>query len=201
MEPPVTRRQSVRRCLFGKPNKQKVDEWLTNELSQINKEKSEKWSFDFVAGRPFEDGEIEFEKLRAAEVPSVYRPSKRCPRVRLDVASTSKEPSGPKTRSFSRRELANDSTPQKECNLKQAKLTNYLTVRKRRSLDAIQKKSQSEMKNKRVDPPGSPFRFVSKDDESAFECSSSVTSPRKSPIKRRNGRSLVLNGVIQTKRM
>uniref|UniRef100_A0A1I7XDX7 CDI domain-containing protein n=1 Tax=Heterorhabditis bacteriophora TaxID=37862 RepID=A0A1I7XDX7_HETBA len=62
----------ARRCLFGRPDPIKVDQWLGEELDKLNIESKAKWNYDFVKDKPVE-GDVIYEAIKADEVPSVYR--------------------------------------------------------------------------------------------------------------------------------
>ncbi|KHN74466.1 Cyclin-dependent kinase inhibitor 1 [Toxocara canis] len=71
----VKKKDSARRCLFGKPGKKGTDTWLANSLKQIDGSRASKFNFDFENDRPMvdEDGEYVFEAVDEKEVPSFYR--------------------------------------------------------------------------------------------------------------------------------
>lgn len=45
-------KRSARRCLFGRPDPQNVDQWLTKELNEIRREQQLRWGFLFSPENP-----------------------------------------------------------------------------------------------------------------------------------------------------
>lgn len=45
-------KRSARRCLFGRPDPQNVDKWLTKELNEIRREQQLRWDFLFGPENP-----------------------------------------------------------------------------------------------------------------------------------------------------
>ncbi|WKX94594.1 hypothetical protein Q1695_011682 [Nippostrongylus brasiliensis] len=191
------KKQRVRRCLFGKPDPVEVDKWLSENTDRQLKSSQEKWSFDFENDTPVK-GDVEYEVIPVDKVPSLYKPyapAKKRIRKAAEFdpsvpSASSGEPeieSGssvhrPVTRSCVKR---GSGSPR---GLKQAMLTNYLKVRKRRSAEQGNSKHAAESLKGTKPAPSSPFRFVSEEQSSAVtegeSSRSSSRSPPKSPRKR-----------------
>ncbi|ETN72735.1 hypothetical protein RB195_019690 [Necator americanus] len=197
------RRQRVKRCLFGKPDQKEVEKWLTETSKKQLRQSREKWSYDFELDIPV-SGDVEYEAIPVNKVPSIYKSCSvgrrkggriaefdpNVPSASKDEGVTDEEPSHhrPLTRSCTK--LRDDNHMLHHKSLKQAKLTNYLKVRKRRSADSRNNKDAvTPVKTMKSAAPNSPFRFV----ESTYseEASCGETSPRslsasppKSPRKR-----------------
>ncbi|KAJ1373997.1 hypothetical protein KIN20_036577 [Parelaphostrongylus tenuis] len=196
----------IRRCLFGRPNRNEVDKWLSEADKKQLKTSKEKWSYDFELDTPV-SGDVEYEILPLDKVPSVYKPCKiRNKKARKvlefdsNVPSVSKEEEEsesdwssdlhrPLTRSFMKQHGGDLARSLR--NLKQAKLTNYLRVRKRRTVETQSpKRTASSLKSTKSVLPSSPFRFVDDVDSQGVVSPdstsprSSSTSPMKSPRKR-----------------
>ncbi|KAK6103134.1 Cyclin-dependent kinase inhibitor family protein [Brugia pahangi] len=78
MGPVKLLKRSARRCLFGRPDPQNVDQWLTKELSEIRREQHRRWGFLFGHENPCASAittEWEFTPVPAESVPQFYRSS------------------------------------------------------------------------------------------------------------------------------
>ncbi|CAJ0607181.1 unnamed protein product [Cylicocyclus nassatus] len=198
------RNRRVKRCLFGKPDQQEVEKWLDETSKKQLKRSKDKWSYDFELDVPVK-GDIEYEPVSIDQVPSIYKPHKIGKRRRREVSEfnpnipsasseegTSEEGSDKSHRPFTRSctKQSDNNSLQNRKSLKQAKLTNYLKVRKRRSADSRgSKDAVTPIKNMKSAAPSSPFRFVEPNAESEGVMDddsprSSSASPPKSPRKR-----------------
>ncbi|XP_035828516.1 myosin heavy chain kinase C-like [Aplysia californica] len=87
------KRPPVRRCLFGRPNRENLDRNLSvqeNLLTQENddtKRFRERWGFDPALGKPMEGGDFECTPVDIQSVPSFY--SKGYPRRKTKPCSRS----------------------------------------------------------------------------------------------------------------
>ncbi|VDM54014.1 unnamed protein product [Angiostrongylus costaricensis] len=179
-----------------------VEKWLSETDKKQLKSSKEKWSYDFESDTPV-GGDVEYEILSADKVPSVYKPYtvgvrkvRKVAEFDPNIPSVSKEPESdyssnlhrPLTRSFMKQHGGDVSRNLR--NLKQAKLTNYLKVRKRRTVESHSpKRTASSLRSIKSAPPSSPFRFVNDVDGNGFSPDSnsprsSSSSPTKSPRKR-----------------
>ncbi|KAL3994235.1 Cyclin-dependent kinase inhibitor family protein [Acanthocheilonema viteae] len=71
-------KRSARRCLFGRPDPQNVDQWLTKELNEIRREQQLRWGFLFSSENPCPStitAEWEFTPVPAESVPQFYHSS------------------------------------------------------------------------------------------------------------------------------
>ncbi|KAM3719568.1 Cyclin-dependent kinase inhibitor [Dirofilaria immitis] len=78
MGPVKLLKRSARRCLFGRPDPQNVDQWLTKELNEIRREQQLRWGFLFGPENPCPSTittEWEFIPVPAESVPQFYRSS------------------------------------------------------------------------------------------------------------------------------
>ncbi|VDK65755.1 unnamed protein product [Onchocerca ochengi] len=78
MGPVKLLKRSARRCLFGRPDPQNVDKWLTKELNEIRREQQLRWDFLFGPENPCASAittEWEFTPVPAESVPQFYRSS------------------------------------------------------------------------------------------------------------------------------
>ncbi|VDK74775.1 unnamed protein product [Litomosoides sigmodontis] len=78
MGPVKVLKRSARRCLFGRPDPQNVDRWLTKELNEIRREQQLRWGFLFSPESPSASAitsEWEFTPVPAESVPQFYRSS------------------------------------------------------------------------------------------------------------------------------
>ncbi|VDO70424.1 unnamed protein product [Haemonchus placei] len=190
----------VKRCLFGKPDPNQVENWLSDTSEKQLKNSREKWSYDFKLDKPI-SGDTEYEMVPAEKVPSVYKPrvhgrkkTRRVAEFDPDVPSASSEEAKSETDAVIHRPLTRSCTKHLGENnsestrgLKQAKLTNYLKVRKRRSLDRHPPKdAKASLKSPKKAPPSSPFRFAAEVEggEASDSARSASSSPPKSPRKR-----------------
>lgn len=198
------RKHRVKRCLFGKPDSEEVEKWLSDTTEKHLKSSRAKWNYDFQLDQPI-SGDVEYEIVSAEKVPAVYKPTSAGRRKTKKViefdpsvpsVSSSEElksepgsvPRRPRTRSCTKQQSSNGSESPRSW--KQAKLTNYLKVRKRRSIEQrTPKDAAMPLKSLESVAPSSPFRFVADgesrraiDDEGSPRSSSS--SPPKSPRKR-----------------
>ncbi|KJH49743.1 hypothetical protein DICVIV_04083 [Dictyocaulus viviparus] len=197
-----------KRCLFGKPDRNEVENWLSETTKKQLKNSRVKWSYDFELDKPV-CGDVEYERLPIDKagfsthyVPSVYKPltvrKKKVKKAEFDpnIPSVSTKQENdinssihrPLTRSFVRQQSGEDYRCRRS--LKQAKLTNYLRVRKRRSVESRSPKQHvASLKSIKSNFPSSPFRFVDDvDGDGAIPSSNSLrsfsSSPSKSPRKR-----------------
>lgn len=53
----------ARRCLFGRPDHQELENDLQRELDRDAREMSEKWEFDFKEEKPLEGTRFQWEKV------------------------------------------------------------------------------------------------------------------------------------------
>ncbi|CAB3404102.1 unnamed protein product [Caenorhabditis bovis] len=140
------RRRPVGRCLFGRPDTNKINESLKKELNELYDKDKRKWNFDFVNNVPIElgAGDYHFEAVPAEEVPHFYherqlRSRKPPPRLipeeehqpACSSTSMQSEYTKPVTRSATRLTIRHANETIKKSELKQTKLTNYMPVRKR----------------------------------------------------------------------
>uniref|UniRef100_A0A915PN67 Cyclin-dependent kinase inhibitor domain-containing protein n=1 Tax=Setaria digitata TaxID=48799 RepID=A0A915PN67_9BILA len=70
-------KRNARRCLFGRPDPQVVDQWLTKELDEIRREQQLRWNFLFGPENPCVSTvrDWEFSPVPAESVPQFYRSS------------------------------------------------------------------------------------------------------------------------------
>lgn len=71
MGPVKLLKRSARRCLFGRPDPQNVDEWLTKELNEVRREQQLRWGFLFSHENPCAsaiNSEWEFTSVPAESV-------------------------------------------------------------------------------------------------------------------------------------
>ncbi|KAK5964914.1 Cyclin-dependent kinase inhibitor, partial [Trichostrongylus colubriformis] len=177
-----------------------VEKWLSDATEKQLKNGQEKWNYDFKLDKPI-SGDIEYEVVPVHKVPSVYKPAaygkKKARRVAEfdpNIPSASSEEAKSEPDVVAHRPLTRSCTKQQDDNniessrsLKQAKLTNYLKVRKRRSHDRhAPKNGKTSLKSLQSAAPSSPFRFAA--DVESGDVSDSATSascsPPKSPRKR-----------------
>ncbi|KAK6026272.1 Cyclin-dependent kinase inhibitor, partial [Ostertagia ostertagi] len=57
----------VKRCLFGKPDPDQVEKWLSDTTGKQLKNSQEKWSYDFKLDKPIA-GDIEYEAVPMEKV-------------------------------------------------------------------------------------------------------------------------------------
>ncbi|GMT16860.1 hypothetical protein PFISCL1PPCAC_8157, partial [Pristionchus fissidentatus] len=202
------RNPGVRRCLFGKPDPKEVDKWLDDMASDLARESSSKWSFDFTKERPLDQPgpahpahPIHFEAIPADKVPQFYRTRTYGKKVPAREEKEESPPTPTRSRRIATRrlkeltvldekvdvEMAGELPPStshplrggrekkekekevKKSNLRQARITNYLPVRKRASMEKEEK--MGDAKYRRVGfagssasspapAPSSPFRFA-----------------------------------------
>ncbi|PIO75975.1 Cyclin-dependent kinase inhibitor [Teladorsagia circumcincta] len=190
----------VKRCLFGKPDPDQVEKWLSDTTDKQLKNSREKWNYDFKLDKPIA-GDIEYETVPMEKVPSVYKPhvhgkrkTRRVVEFDPNVPSAScEEAKGepdavvhrPLTRSCTKLQVPKN--PEVFRGLKQAKLTNYLKVSKRRSVDQRSSKNPKvSLETLKSPPPNSPFRFAAEVEgcDASDSARSGSSSPPKSPRKR-----------------
>ncbi|CAG9534724.1 unnamed protein product [Cercopithifilaria johnstoni] len=68
-----TRSRRVSRCLFGKPDHEELEKWLTKELEAIQIEREKGYGFDFKNDQPFPSTAYIVEAVPENEVPFFYR--------------------------------------------------------------------------------------------------------------------------------
>lgn len=54
----------VKRCLFGRPDHQELENDLKRELNNDAQEKNETWDFDFQKGKPLEGNKFEWKEVK-----------------------------------------------------------------------------------------------------------------------------------------
>ncbi|CAD6191752.1 unnamed protein product [Caenorhabditis auriculariae] len=209
-------KRKASRCLFGRPDKEKLDKMLRTELEGFNKANREKYGFDFSKDVPLKGGEYDFEPVPMADIPQVYHPRVVRPKKKREVVEeveeeveerveiNVEEPSTSKRVTRSSARLIKEKSLEEDKTLKQAKLTNYMMVRKRRSesnlLDRRLTKDSSEpikgdseprdlgftpRKSHRLkhshesEAPRSPFRFATAEPDFGADRETSL-----SPIKK-----------------
>ncbi|XP_024861598.1 cyclin-dependent kinase inhibitor 1 isoform X1 [Kryptolebias marmoratus] len=64
---------SARRNLFGPVDREQLQEEYRAALRRDLEEASERWGFDFTAGRPRQGGRFQWERVPDARVPPLYR--------------------------------------------------------------------------------------------------------------------------------
>eukprot|EP00080_Pristionchus_pacificus_P011155 PDM71175.1 hypothetical protein PRIPAC_43558 [Pristionchus pacificus] len=149
----------ARRCLFGKPEPKEVDKWLNEcqtQMAQRAEEASTKWSFDFTRERPIDQPgpspRIEYEAIPAEK----------------ESDEEVKMNDGPSTSNGRSMREKRKEKETKETNLRQARITNYLALRKRPSQEKESKGTEKyrrlhEIGSSASSPspaPPSPFRFA-----------------------------------------
>uniref|UniRef100_A0A158Q8M0 CDI domain-containing protein n=1 Tax=Elaeophora elaphi TaxID=1147741 RepID=A0A158Q8M0_9BILA len=68
-----TRSRRVSRCLFGKPDHEELEKWLTKELEAIRIEREKGYGFDFKNDQPIPSTAYIVEAVPENEVPLFYR--------------------------------------------------------------------------------------------------------------------------------
>ncbi|OZC11871.1 hypothetical protein X798_01052 [Onchocerca flexuosa] len=68
-----TRSRRVSRCLFGKPDHEELEKWLTKELEAIHIEREKGYGFDFKNDQPIPSTAYIVEAVPENEVPFFYR--------------------------------------------------------------------------------------------------------------------------------
>ncbi|VBB30784.1 unnamed protein product [Acanthocheilonema viteae] len=68
-----TRSRRVSRCLFGKPDHEELEKWLTKELEAIQIEREKGYGFDFKNDQPIPSTAYIVEAVPENEVPLFYR--------------------------------------------------------------------------------------------------------------------------------
>ncbi|VDK74774.1 unnamed protein product [Litomosoides sigmodontis] len=68
-----TRSRRVSRCLFGKPDHEELEKWLTKELEAIQIEREKGYGFDFKNDQPIPSTAYIVEAVPEGEVPLFYR--------------------------------------------------------------------------------------------------------------------------------
>ncbi|KAM3719571.1 Cyclin-dependent kinase inhibitor [Dirofilaria immitis] len=68
-----TRSRRVSRCLFGKPDHEKLEKWLTKELEAIQIEREKGYGFDFKNDQPIPSTAYIVEAVPESKVPFFYR--------------------------------------------------------------------------------------------------------------------------------
>lgn len=79
MGPVKLLKRSARRCLFGRPDPQNVDQWLTKELNEIRREQQLRWGFLFGPENPCASAittEWEFTPVPAESVSYMFQSSR-----------------------------------------------------------------------------------------------------------------------------
>lgn len=119
----------VRRCLFGSPNTEDVQDFVEKELAAMRKRDSERWNFDFVNERPLNNvnGRYIWERIP----PQKYIPKA----LRLEYINQNVEDSGSEEAAEETLVVRqNVVTAQQKIttrNTKQSHITDYLKIRKR----------------------------------------------------------------------
>jgi len=70
---PTKTHVNCRRCLFGRPNRGEVTQWLDQEMQILNAEQRSRWNFDFATMTPLAGGDWEWEKLSRPAAPPAFR--------------------------------------------------------------------------------------------------------------------------------
>ncbi|EFO17693.1 hypothetical protein LOAG_10808 [Loa loa] len=175
VEPVKLLKRSARRCLFGRPDPQKVDQWLTEELNEIRREQERRWGFLFGPENPCAStvtSKWEFTPVPAESVPQFYRSSyylsSRCTpcetencmpcssnvnnNCNVDSISTSVafDCSGPEIPVLPATPNLSKCKERRRIAKKQTKLTAFMNVDSRKRLRQQTKKSPSSPKSIRL---------------------------------------------------
>ncbi|GMR36968.1 hypothetical protein PMAYCL1PPCAC_07163, partial [Pristionchus mayeri] len=192
---PTRDKLRARRCLFGKPEPKELDEWLGENAARMATEASSKWAFDFARERPLDEPgpalrrpHLEYEAIPGDEVPRVYRtrtyrnttPEGQPPPspIILLRAPMKKKAEGRRVKEGEEEEIAShlpstshgrpvrEKKKEKQTNLRQPRITNYMAPRKRPSME---KESTGKIRrfgdisssvSSPSPAPSSPFRFA-----------------------------------------